>query len=87
MLLHNKAGGPREVGGQLRDGRFGDDVRARVPLFREIDARFSGPHDVGPSGYVAQTLQIDLDAEAAILRQDAVRAMAEFIAGLGIDLT
>ncbi|MDQ3379959.1 MAG: hypothetical protein M3546_06510 [Actinomycetota bacterium] len=87
VLLHNKAGGPHEVGQRLRDGQFGDDVRARVPLFREIAARYSGPRDVGPSGYVAQTLQIDPDAEAAILRQDAVGAMAEFIAGLGIDLT
>ena len=87
VLLHNKAGGPREVGEQLRDGQFGGDVRARRSLFRELGARFAGPQNVGPSGYAAQALQIDPDDEAAILRQDAVGAMAEFIAGLGIDLT
>lgn len=87
VLLHNTAGGPREAGEQLRNGEFAEDVRGRVPLFQEIQARFAGPQDGGPMGYVMQTLQVDPEADPSILRQDAVGAMAEFIAGVGIDLT
>ncbi len=86
VLLNNRAGGPREAGEQLGGGQFADDVRARLSLFREMKARFSTSQDTGPNGYASQTLQIDPEADAAILREDAVSAMADFIDGLGLDL-
>jgi len=86
VLLNNKAGGPREAGERLIAGEFADAVRSRASLFRELQARFTGPGDVGPSGYSAQTLQVDPSADATILRQDAVTAMSEFIDALGFGL-
>ena len=86
VLLNNRAGGPREVGEQLAGGQFADDVRTRLSLFREMKARFSTSQDTGPNGYASQTLEIDPEADAAILREDAVSAMADFIDGLGLDL-
>jgi hypothetical protein len=86
VLMNNRAGGPREAGEQLIGGQFADDVRNRWSLFREIAARFARPQDVGPAGYAVQTLQVDPGADAAVLRRDAVAALAEFIDGLGLDL-
>jgi hypothetical protein len=86
VLLNNRAGGPREAGEQLAGGQFADDIRARLSLFREIKARFSTAQDTGPRGYAAQTLQIEPEAAASVLREDAVSAMADFIDGLGVDL-
>ena len=51
-----------------------------------MKARFSTSQDTGPNGYASQTLEIDPEADAAILREDAVSAMADFIDGLGLDL-
>ena len=87
VLLHNRAGGPHEAGEQLAHDQFGDDVRGRVSLFREIGARFSTSKDAGPNGYMAQMLQVEPDADPATLREDAVSAMADFFEGLEIDLT
>jgi hypothetical protein len=87
VLLYNRAGGPREVGEQLIGGQFADDLRQRRSLLQEIAARFSEARDVGPTGYVNQTLLVEPDADAAVLRQDAVAAMSEFVEALGIDLT
>jgi hypothetical protein len=86
VLLHNRAGGPTEAGKLLIGGPFAEDVRARPSLFREISARFAGPDDVGPSGYAGQTLQINPEENAAILRQDAVGALALFIDALDLNL-
>lgn len=86
VLLNNRADGPRQAGEQLADRQFADDVRARLSLFREMRARFSTSQDTGPNGYASQTLQVDPEADAAILREDAVSAMADFIDGLGLDL-
>jgi hypothetical protein len=86
VLLNNRAGGPRQAGEQLVGGQFADDVRARLSLFREMKARFSTSQDTGPNGYASQTLQIDPEADVAILREDAVSAIAELIDGLGLDL-
>jgi hypothetical protein len=86
VLLHNKAGGPREAGEQLGSGQFADDVGARASLFKEIRARFLTARDVGPIGYANQMLQVEPEADASTLREDAVSAMAEFLEGLGIEL-
>jgi hypothetical protein len=86
VLLNNRAGGPREAGERLAGGQFADDVRARLSLFREMKARFSTSQDTGPNGYASQTLLVDPEADAPILREDAVSAMADFIDGLGLDL-
>lgn len=86
VLLHNKAGGPRQAGEQLRSGQFADDLRHLTSLLQEIAARFAGMNDVGPNGYAAQTLQIQPDEDAAVLRQDAVAVIREFLNTLAVDL-
>lgn len=86
VLLNNRAGSPRQAGALLIGGPFADDVRARVSLFREISARFARHTDAGPTGYAAQTLQVNPEEDAAVLRQDAVAAVGQFIDALGLDL-
>lgn len=87
VLLHNAAGGPAEAGRRLGAGQFAPDLRASKPLLREIKARFAGPHDVGPTGFALESLQIEPETEEALLRQDAVGALELFLDEVGIDLT
>jgi hypothetical protein len=84
VLLHNKAGGPRQAGEKLAQGQFAEDVRIRRPLFNEISARFHGPQDVGPSGYANETLLVHPEQDVSILRQDAVAAVGVFIDSLNL---
>jgi hypothetical protein len=86
VLLNNRAGGARVAGELLIGGQFGDDVRARLSLFREMAARFAGPVDAGPSGYAVQTVQVNPEEDVAVLRQDAVAVLGQFIDALGLDL-
>ena len=84
MLLYNRAGGPREAGAQLAGGQFADDVMASRSLFREIEARFSDPSDYAAQSYVNQASRVNPEADPAQLAQDAVGAIAEFIAALNL---
>lgn len=87
VLLHNSSGGPADAGQQLGGGQFAPDLEARKPLLREIKARFAGPHDVGPAAFARESLQIEPEADEAVLRQDAVGAIHLFLDKLGVDLT
>jgi hypothetical protein len=82
VLLYNRAGGPAQAGAQLVGGQFADDVSASRNLFREIEARFSDPSDYAVQSYVNQARRVDPEADPAQLAQDAVGAVAEFIAAL-----
>lgn len=84
VLLYNRAGGPAQAGSQLASGQFADDVRAARNLFREIEARFSEPSDYAAQSYTSQALRVNPEADPAQLAQDAVGAIAEFIATLNL---
>lgn len=84
VLLYNRAGGPREAGAQLAGGQFADDVSAARSLFREIEARFSDPSDYAAQSSARQALRVDPEGDPAQLAQDAVGAIAEFIAALDL---
>ncbi len=84
VLLYNRAGGPGEAGRLLASGQFGEDVGAATPLFREIGARFADETGFAASSYAKQALGIELEGNAAQMRQDAVGAVGDFIAGLGL---
>jgi hypothetical protein len=82
VLLYKRAGGPAQAGSQLGGGQFAEDVSAARNLFREIEARFSDPSDYAAQSYARQALRVDPEADPAQLAQDAVGAIAEFIAAL-----
>ena len=84
VLLYNRAGGPREAGAQLSGGQFADAVKAARNLFREIEARFSDPSGYAAQSYVNQARRVDPEADRAQLAQDAVGAIAEFVAALNL---
>ena len=84
VLLYNGAGGPGQAGRLLTSGQFAEDVKAATPLFREIEARFADAAGFAASSYAEQALRIELEGNSAQMRQDAVGAVAEFIAELGL---
>lgn len=84
VLVYNRAGGPAQAGAQLAGGQFADDVMASRNLLREIEARFSAPSDYAAHSYARQALRVDPEADPAQLAQDAVGAIAEFIAALNL---
>jgi hypothetical protein len=84
VLLFNRAGGAAEIGAVLRDGKFADDLRSSQSVFREIAARFANATSYGPSSYATQALRVNPEEDASRLRQDAARAVGDFIEALGI---
>ncbi len=84
VLLYNRAGGAEQAGQLLAGGQFAEDVKAGRSIFREIEARFGDASAFGPQSYAGQALQVEPEADPAQLAQDAVGAVAEFIAVLGL---
>jgi hypothetical protein len=82
VLLYNRAGGPEQAGQLLAGGKFANDVKAARSTFGEIEARFADAAAFGPQSYAKQALRVQPEADAAQLAQDAVGAIAEFIAAL-----
>ncbi len=85
VLIYNRAGGPGQAAELLRTGQFAADVRNARVVWREIEARFAAVSAFGPQSYAEQALLVEPGADMADLRQDAVGAVAEFIAGLRLE--
>lgn len=79
VLLHNKAGGPREAAAVIAGGRLSAKLAGLGPTLIEVRARYRTANAVGPSGFARQSLQLDPDADEAMLRADAVAAVNEFL--------
>lgn len=79
VLLYNRAGGPTEAARILKNGPFSLRLDGLSVLWKEIAARFGDSSALGPAAYARQALQADPGFDAAILRQDAVSAVAEFL--------
>lgn len=84
VLLHNREGGPEAATLAVRDGPVADALPGLQSTFAELRERYRGPRDAGPSGYALQSLQVDPEADAALLRQDAVDAAGRFFGGLAV---
>lgn len=85
VLIYNRAGGPRQVAELLRSGQFAEDVTNARVVWREIEARFADVGSFGSQSYAEQALRVHPEADGAELRQDAVGAVAEFIASLRLE--
>lgn len=84
VLLHNRAGGPEEAAGLLLGGTLADELTGLRSTFVEVRERYGRPADIGPRSYAEQAVQVDPDADAGLLRADAVDAVQRFFAGIGL---
>jgi hypothetical protein len=84
VLLHNRAGGPDQAAQRLLDGRLADALGALRTTFLEVRARYATTTDSGPRGYAEQALEVEPDADPALLRADAVDVVQRFFEVLGI---
>jgi hypothetical protein len=83
VLLHNRAGGPEQAAQRLLDGELS---HALVPLrttFLEVRERYIKTTDIGPASYAEQALEVEPEADGALLRADAVDVVQRFFAALG----
>jgi hypothetical protein len=85
VLLHNRAGGPAAAAQQLRDGRLAEHLSGLRSTFIELRERYRRTSDRGPACYAEQMQLVEPNADAALLRADAVAAVQEFLDVLAID--
>lgn len=85
VLIHNRAGGPREAAALLQEGELAGAVNALRSTFLEVGARFTGSSSQGARCYGEQMLLADPEQQEAVLRTDAATAVAEFLEALGFD--
>lgn len=82
VLLHNRAGGPREAAEEIMSG----DLRSAVAELRstliEVRERYRNPNSVGCDAYATQMRGVEPELAEAELRADAVAAVREFIDAL-----
>jgi hypothetical protein len=84
VLLHNRAGGPEQAARRLLDGGLADALGALHTTFLEVGSRYVRTSDGGPRGYAEQALEVEPEADPALLRADAVDVVQRFIEALGI---
>lgn len=82
VLLHNRAGGPREAAAVLLAGDLRGSLTGLHSTLLEIRERFRVPNAIGPDGFAAQSLELDPDLDESELRADAVAAVGEFLDAL-----
>lgn len=82
VLLNNRAGGPEQAADAIRSSDLSDALAGLEPTFKEVEARFGRPSGSGPTGYATQALLVEPEADEAVLRADAVDAVARFFAEL-----
>ena len=84
VLLNNRAGGPEQAAERLRAGKLVDAMEPLRTTFLEVRERYVKTTDSGPLGYAEQSLEAEPDADAALLRADAVDAVRRFFSALGL---
>lgn len=79
VLLHNRAGGPKEAAEEIKNG----DLRSAVGELRstliEVRERYRTSNSVGCDAYATQMRSVEPELAEAELRADAVAAVREFI--------
>lgn len=87
VLLHNRAGGPREAAEEIKSG----DLRSAIGELRstliEVRERYRTPNSVGCDAYATQMREVEPELAEAELRADAVAAVREFIDALDSSIT
>ena len=84
VLLYNRAGGPAQAADVLRRGRLAERIPTLTTLWREILDRFGNTNREGSIAYARQAKIAHPDSDAALLRQDAVAAVADFVEALNL---
>lgn len=79
VLLHNRAGGPREAAEEIKAGGLRSAVGELRSTLIEIGERYRTPISIGPSSYAAQMLLVEPESADAELRADAVASVREFL--------
>lgn len=79
VLMNNRAGGPEQAAHMLRAGQFVTDLATMRSAFIEIAARFTSTSDAGPRGYAEQAIEVEPEADASLLRADAVDVVQRFV--------
>jgi hypothetical protein len=82
VLLHNQAGGPEQAAQQLLAGALAGELPALRTTFIEVRERYTKTADAGPRAYAEQALEVEPDAEASLLRADAVDVVQRFFGAL-----
>lgn len=80
VLMHNRAGGPEQSARQLLTGKLATELPALRSTFLKIGARFANTTDTGPLGYAEQAIEVEPEADQALLRADAVDTVQRFVA-------
>jgi hypothetical protein len=83
VLLHNRAGGPDQAAQRLLDGELAHALVALRTTFLEVRERYVKTADIGPASYAEQALEVEPEADGALLRADAVDVVQRFFAALG----
>lgn len=82
VLLHNRAGGPREAAAELARGKLSGALVGLRSVMSEVRERYRTANGAGPSGFARQSLELNPEADEAALRADAVAAVKEFLDAL-----
>lgn len=82
VLLHNRAGGPEAAASALVEGKLSNALPGLRSTLLEVRERYRTPNGIGASGFAAQSLELDLEADEPTLRADAVAAVTEFLGAL-----
>lgn len=87
VLLHNDEGGPVTAAHRIRE-RFGDAlIGSSVTALGELSANFADAAAQGSAAFVETMIAIHPDLDGDVLANDAVAALAAFIAELRLDAT
>ena len=84
VLLHNRAGGPEQAARRLANGKLANALPSLRSTFLEVRERYLRTTDGGPIGYAEQALEVEPDADVALLRADAVDVVQRFFAALDV---
>jgi hypothetical protein len=85
VLLHNDDGGPIAAAQRVRD-RFGQAlVGATHTALGELAANFTDATAQASSAYASTMSDLHPDLDADVLANDAVAAVGDFVAALGLD--
>lgn len=86
VLLHNDDGGPAAAARRVC-GRFGNAlVGATATALYELLANFTDTTSQGSAAYATTMVSLYPDLDEAVLTNDAVAAVAEFITQLNVNL-
>jgi hypothetical protein len=85
VVIHNDAGGPAAAGAQVRERFGGDLVGQTATALTELSANFADATAQGSAAYAGTMSGLYPELDGDILANDAIAAVAAFIAELKIN--